>query len=118
MRRTVSLPETLEAFRVTQHLPPLLGQRGELSGELLLSRHTDGENLFGFLPSRRPAEGRQAKRDSGRIRQLAHAMVLGHPEERFDRVRTDRQAEVSQPEALACFKLVLETDAQLQAHRS
>ena len=90
--------ETLETLRVPQHLAPLLGQGGELSGELLLSRHTHRKYLLGFLPSGNAAEGRQAKCHAIRVLRLAHSMALGHPEERFDRIGGDRQADVTQPE--------------------
>ncbi len=107
MRRALSPAKALETLRAPQHLTPLLGQRGELSGELLLPCHTDCKDLFSFLPSRRTAEGRQAKRDASRILRLAHAVVLSHPEQRFDRIGADRQADVIQPESLGGCKLDL-----------
>ena len=64
--------ETFETLRVPQHLAPLLGQGGELSGELLLFRHTHLQHLLGFLPSGNAAEGRQAKGDASGILGLAH----------------------------------------------
>src|SRR6266404_1928677 len=86
VRLALTPAQTLETLRVPEHLATLLGQRGELSGELALPCHTDREDLLGFLPSRRPAEGRQAKGDASRILRLAHPMAFGHPKERFDGV--------------------------------
>ena len=57
MRGGLLEAETLETLRVPHHLAPLLGQRGELSGESLLSRHTHLQHLLGFLPSGNAAEG-------------------------------------------------------------
>jgi hypothetical protein len=51
----LALTETLETLRMPEHLATLLGQRGELSRELLLPCHADREDLLGFLPSRRTA---------------------------------------------------------------
>ena len=58
VRRALTPAQTLETLRVSEHLATLLGQRRELSGELALPCHTDREDLLGFVPSRRPAEGR------------------------------------------------------------
>jgi hypothetical protein len=104
----------LETLRAPQHLTPLLSQRGELSGELLLPCHTDREDLCGFLPSRRTAEGRQAQRDASCILRLAHAVVLGHPEKRFDGIGADRQADVIQPQCRGGLKLEREIGVKLQ----
>ena len=64
---------------------------------VVLPGHTDRQDLFGFLPSRRPAQGRQAQGDASRILRLAHPVVLGHPKKRFDRIGADRQADVIEP---------------------
>ena len=117
MRSALSPAEAFETRGVPQHLTPLLGQRGALSGELLLPRHTDREDLVGFLASRGTAEGRQAKRDAGRLLRLADAMVLGHPAQRGDRIGTDRHAEVIQPEALGRLKLAGKRGTTLPAQR-
>ena len=57
MRPALTLPQPLECLAPAENLATLLGQRGEVSGELVLPCHTDREDLVGFLPSRRPAEG-------------------------------------------------------------
>ena len=72
MSRALTPTQILETLRVPQDLATLLAQRGELSGEFVLPGHTDREDLLGFFPSRRPAEGRQAKGDASRILGLAH----------------------------------------------
>jgi hypothetical protein len=87
-------PQALEMLRVPEHFATLLGQGGELRGELALPCHTDCKDLLGFLPSRRPAEGWQAQGNASRILRLAHPMAFGHPQERFDGVGADRQADV------------------------
>ena len=115
MRTALRHAEAVETLRVAQHLTPLLGQRDALTGDLLLPRHTDREDLLGFLPRRHTAAGRQTKRDASRILCLAHPVWLGYPEKRFDRIGADRQADMAQTEGLSCLKLDLEIGAKLQA---
>ena len=67
------------------------------SRELVLPGHTDLEDLRGFLPRRHPAKRGQTKGDASRILRLAHPVALGHPEKRFNRIGTDRQADVIEP---------------------
>ena len=93
MRSALRQAQTLKTLWVTQHLAPLLGQGDDLTGELLLPRHADLKHLLGFLPSGKTAQGRQAKRDASRILRLAHPVLLGHPEKRFDGIGADRQAD-------------------------
>jgi hypothetical protein len=96
---------------MAQHLAPLLGQRGELTRDLVLSRHADSQHLLGLLWGRRSTQGRQSKSDASRILRLAHPMVFGHPKERFDRVGADRQADVIEPKRLGDVKLVRKISA-------
>jgi len=51
MHVALSQAQTLETLWVAQHLSPLLGQGGALTGELLLPRHTHRQHLLGFFPS-------------------------------------------------------------------
>jgi hypothetical protein len=59
----------------------------------VLSRHADAQHLLGFFSRRCPAQGRQAEGDASGILSLAHAMALGYPKERFDRIGADRQTD-------------------------
>ena len=115
MRPALTQAQTLETLRMTQHLTPLLGQRGELPRDLLLSSHSYSQHLLGLLSGRHPTQGRQAQGDASRILRLAHPMVFGHPTERFDRVGADRQADVIEPQRLGDVKLVLKIGAKLDA---
>jgi len=91
------LTETLEALRVREDLTPLLGKRGERRSELVLPGHTDLQDLFRFLASRHPAKRREAKGNAIGILSLTHPVTLGHTKERFDRIGTDRQADLIEP---------------------
>jgi hypothetical protein len=113
MRGSLLEAETLETLRVAQHLAPLLGQGGEWIGELLLGFHTYLKHLLGFLPSGNAAEGRQAKRNAMRILRLTHPMSLGHPEQRFDRIGADRQADMIEPERRGGLQLEVKLGSQL-----
>ena len=75
---------------MAQHLAPMLGQRGQLPRDLVLSRPADPQPLLGFLLRRRPTEGRQAKGNASRLLRLAPPVALGHPEERCHRIGADR----------------------------
>ena len=92
MRRSRLPDQTLEALGVSEHLAPLLGQGRQCRGEFVLPGHTDPEDLLGFLPSRPPTQCRQAKGDARRIWRLAYPVTLAHPEQRFNRIGTDRHA--------------------------
>src|SRR4029453_989415 len=105
MRAALSSVQTFKTLWVTQHLTPLLGQGDELTGELSLPRHADLKHLLGFLPCGKTAQGRQGKSDSSRILRLAHPVLLGHPEKRFDSIGANRQANVIEPECLGDLKL-------------
>ena len=113
MRGGLLEAETLETLRVPHHLAPLLGQRGELSGASLLSRHTHLQHLLGFLPSENAAEGRQAKRHAICILRLAHPPKLGHAEQRFNGIGADRQADVIEPECLGGLELEVQIGSKL-----
>ena len=63
-----------------------------MSRDLVLSRHTDAQHLLGFRSRWHPTQGWQAQGNASRILRLADSMALGHPEERFDGIRADRQA--------------------------
>ncbi len=103
----------LETLRMAQHLAPLLGQGGELSCNLSLSRDADLQDLLGFLPGGQAAQGRQAEGDASRILRLAHPMALGHPEQRFDGIGTDRQTDVIEPECRSGLQLEVKIGAKL-----
>src|SRR5919204_703252 len=105
MRAGSLAAEILEPLWVPEHLAPLLGQGGELSGEVLLPGHTHLEHLLGCLASRHPAQSRQAKGDASRILSLAHAVLLGHPKERFDSIGAYRQPDVIKPEGCGGLEL-------------
>src|SRR5713101_1997615 len=105
MRLALIPAETLETLRVPQHLTALLGQGDQLTRNLLLSRHPDREDLLGLFTSRHAAQGGEAKRHSSRILGLAHPVLLGHPEKRFDAIGAHRQADVLEPKGFGRFKL-------------
>ena len=102
---------------VGQHLTPLPGQRGESAGALLLLSSADLKHLLGFLPGWRATQGGQAKGDAPRILALAYPVLLGHAAKRCDRIGTDRQAEVVEPQRRGGLELGLERARQLAAHR-
>ena len=68
-----------------------------MTGELVLSGHTDLKDLRGFLPSRHHRTRPAGEGHARGILRLAHPVLLGHPEKRFNRIRTDRQADRSSP---------------------
>jgi hypothetical protein len=53
--------------------------------------------LRGFLPRWNPAKGGQTKGDASRILRFADPVALGHPEKGFNRIGTDRQADLIEP---------------------
>jgi hypothetical protein len=53
--------------------------------------------LRGFLPRWNRTKGGQTKGDASRILRLADPVVLGHPKKGFNRIGTDRQADVIEP---------------------
>lgn len=83
----------------------------------MLSGHADLKDLLGFLPCRRPAQGRQAKGDARGILRLAHPVLLGHPEKRCDGIGTDRYADVIEPEGRGGLELVRQIGGKLPAQR-
>ncbi len=115
MRLARMQTQTLEALRVREHLAPLCRQGGQPSSALVLSGHTDLKDLLGVLPSRHPAKGRQAQGDARGILGLAHPVLLGPPEKRCDRIGTDRQSDVIEPEGLGGLELVRQRSGKLQA---
>ena len=76
---------------------------------------TDLEDLRGFLPRRNPAKGGQTKGDASRILRLADPVVLGYPEKGFNRIGTDRQADVIEPSGRGGFELMGEIGGKLSA---
>lgn len=86
-----------------------------MTGEFLLSGHTDLQDLCGFLTSWHPAQGRQAQRDARGILRLAHPVLLGHPKKRCDRIRTDRQPDAIKTSGCGGGKLVHKIGGTLQA---
>src|SRR5216683_4513676 len=117
MRLAQTLAQTLELLTMAPYLAPLLGQGGALSRDLVLSRHTDSQHLLGFLSRRRPTQGRQAKGDASRILRLAHSMALGHPEERFDGIGADWQADLIESYSLGGGELIRQRGLKLLAHQ-
>ncbi len=89
--------QTLKALGMGEHVAPLLREGGESTRELALPCDTDLEDLRGFLPRRNPAKGGQTKGDASRILRLADPVVLGYPAKGFNRIGTDRQADVIEP---------------------
>jgi len=78
---------------VPEHLATLLGQRGELSGELALPCHTDREDLLGFLRVGAPQKaGKRRRCEPHPASGPPHG--VGHPKERFDGVGADRQSDL------------------------
>jgi hypothetical protein len=69
----------------------------------------------GFLTSRPAPQGGEAKRAARRILRLAPPVVVGPPEERFDRVGADRQADGIEPKRLGDVKLERKIGAKLAA---
>src|SRR5712691_567519 len=116
-RKALSDAQTLKTLWVTQPLAPLLGQGDDRACDFLLPRHADVKHLLGFLPRGKTAEGRQAKRDARRILGLAHPVVLGHPEKRFDGIGAERQAHLVETERLGGLELILEIARKLAAYR-
>ena len=107
--------QTLETLRVPQHLTALLGQGDQLTGDLLLPRHTDREDLLGFFTSRHAAQGGEAKRHASRILGLAHPVLLGHPEKRGDAIGAHWHADGLEPKGLGRFTLDRKRGAKLSA---
>jgi hypothetical protein len=115
MRRSGLPDQTLEALGVREHLAPLLGQGRQCCGAFVLPGHTDSEDLLGFLPSRPPTKRRQAQGDARRIRRLAYPVTLAHPEQRFDRIGTDRYAPLSESSGRGDPQLMRQRGAKLLA---
>ncbi len=109
--------QTLETLWVAQHLVALLGQGDELTRDLLLPGDADLKHLLGFLTSRYAAQGWQAQRYASRILGLAHPMLLGHPEKRFNAIGADRQADVIEPECRGGLQLEGKIGSKLPAYR-
>ena len=116
MRLALTPAQTLERLPMAQHLAPLLGQRGALPRDFVLSRHADPQHLRGRLSGWRTTQGRQTQRDAGCILRLAQAMARGHPEERCDRIGADGQADVLEPSGLGGLELLRQRGATLLAH--
>lgn len=108
--------QALKTAWVGQHLTPLLGQGGEATGDLLLLSHADLQHLPGFLLGWRATQGGQAKRDSTCIFALAHPVLLGQAEKRFDRIGADRQADVGETKPRGRLELRLEIARKLATH--
>ena len=53
--------QLLETFRVGQHLPPLLRQGGQRTGERLLLGHADLKHLLSFRAGWATTQGGQAQ---------------------------------------------------------
>ena len=107
------LTQTLETLRVSEDLTPLLSKRGKCRGERLLPGYTDLQDLFGFFASRYPAKRREAEGHAIRILSLAHPVAFRHPKERFDRIGTDRQADLIEPQCGGALDLILEISRKL-----
>jgi hypothetical protein len=109
--------QTLETLWVAQHLTPLFGHRGDLTGALVLPRHRHRQDLLGFFSRGHTAEGRETKRHTTCILRLAHPMPLGHPAKRCDGIGADRHAHVIQPQGGGGFQLVDKRGATFPAQR-
>ena len=90
-------PQTLQALGMGEHLAALFREGGESTRALALPCDTDLEDLHGFLPRWNSAKGGQTKGDASRILRFADPVALGHPEKGFNRIGTDRQADVIEP---------------------
>ena len=110
--------QPLERRGVGQHRASLFGQGGEATCDRLLLRHAHRKHLPGFLPGGGAAQGRQTKRKAIGILDFAHPVLLGHPEKRFDLIRTDWQANFPQPQRRGRLKLELKIGGKLKAHSS
>lgn len=108
--------QALKTVGIGQHLAPLFGQGGTTTGHLVLLRHADLKHLLGFLPSRRATQSGQAQRDAIGVLDLAYPVLFGHPEQRFDRIRADREADAVETERRGGLELVLERARKLVAH--
>jgi hypothetical protein len=107
--------QALKTLRVPPHLASLLGQGGDLTWQRLLPGPAAVKHLLGFLPRGQTAEGRQTKGAASGIRGLAHAVLLGHPKQRFDSLGADGQADVIQPQCLGSLECERELGVQRQA---
>ena len=108
-------PQTRKALGMGEHLAALLREGGASTRELALPCDTDLEDLRGFLPRWHPAKGGQTKGDASRILRFADPVALGHPEKGFNRIGTDRQADVIEPSGRGGVELRGERGAQLLA---
>jgi len=115
MRVGLMQAETLKTLGVPQHRAPLLGQGGARRGARLWPRAADLQDLLSFLPSGSTTEGRQAKRDLGRILRFACPVGLGHPDKRCDGLGTDRQADVIETACRGRLQREVKSGAALQA---
>jgi len=86
-----------------------------VTAELVLLSHTDIEDALGFLPSWHAAKGGQAQGNARCVLGLAHPVVFPYPEQRCDRIGTDRQADWIEPSGCSGFELVIEIACQLLA---
>ena len=98
------------------HLTPLLGQGGATPAHLVLLRHADLQPLLGFLPRRRATHSGPAPREAMGLLALASPVGFGHPEQRCDRSRADREADAVATERRGGLELVRERARQLVAH--
>ncbi len=117
MDRRLIRAQALKRVRVGQHHTALLGQRGALGGDGLLRSHADVKHLTGFFPGWNATEGGQAKRHATRILDLAHPVLLGQAEKRFDWIGANRQADVIEAERRGSLELIVEIAGKLAAHR-
>ena len=113
MRGALSEAQALKTLWITEHLTSLRGQGDDLACKRLLPGHADLKDLLGFLASGKTAEGRQTKGDSRRILGLTHAVLLGHPKQRFDGIGADRQTDVIEPECRGGLELEVKIGAKL-----
>ena len=108
--------QALKTVWIGQHRTPLFGQGGATTGHLVLLRHTDRKHLLGFLPSRRAPQSGQAQREAIGILALADPVLFGHPEQRCDRSRADREADAVETARRGGLEVVLERARNLVAH--
>ena len=108
--------QALKTVWIGPHLTPLCGQGEATTGHLVLLRPADLKHLLGFLPSRRATQSGQAQREAIGILDLAYPVLFGHPEQRCDRIRADREADAVETARRGGLELVRERARTLVAH--
>ena len=116
METRVLPAQALKTVWMGQPLTPLLGHGGATTGPLVLLRHADLTHRRGFLPSRRATQSGPAQREALGLLALADPVVCGHPEQRCDRLRAEREADAVETARRGGLELVRERARTLVAH--